>query len=45
MIEKLDAVMSFAPNESAFTIFASERSMAFVIPPAADFTLSPEANA
>jgi hypothetical protein len=36
VIEKLVAVMSFAPRESAFTISESERSSAFVIAPPAE---------
>ena len=36
--------MSFAPRESAFTISGSERSSAFVIPPAADWILIPAAS-
>jgi hypothetical protein len=43
-ILKLVAVMSFVPNDSAFTISGSERSMALVIAPAADWILIALAN-
>ena len=39
---KLVDVMSFDPRERALTISGSERSKAFVIPPAADWTRIPE---
>src|SRR5882672_9946508 len=42
-IEKLVAVTSFAPSESALTIVASERSSALVIaPPPVEVTLIPD---
>ena len=34
--EKLVAVISFSPRDKAFTISGSDRSMAFVMPPAED---------
>ena len=43
VIEKLVAEMSLAPKERALAISGSERSMALVIPPAADWTLIPAA--
>ena len=39
---KLVEVISFEPRESAFTISGSDRSRAFIIPPAADCILIPE---
>ena len=36
VIEKLVAVTSLAPNDNAVTISGSDRSIAVVIPPAAD---------